>query len=127
MKQALKEVLALISGAVSGFLSYVVVYYVIYFIGMIPILREIVYFPSGSSWSLVMFPSVASVLIGGFLAGLIAGRVKWYCIAVIVVNLLPVVVALLGSALGIGLLIRRALFIVPAVALLIADQKESLL
>lgn len=125
MKQILKEMIALFAGAVSGFLSYVVTYYIIYFIGMVPLLREIVYFPSGSSWSLFMIPSVTSVLIGAFLAGQISGRMKWYCLAVIVVNLLPVVVALLGSKLGIGLLIRRVLFIVPAVALLIAERKES--
>lgn len=124
VKKVLKELLGVICGAVSGFLAYLIVYYLVYFIGKVPLLNLIVYYPAGSSWALTVLPSTTSVLIGGTIAAAVAGRPKWYSILTIVVNVLPIVYALLTSQLGLGLLIRRGLFIIPAAALLVSWERE---
>ena len=125
MKKVLKELLGVICGAVSGFLAYLIVYYLVYFIGKVPLLNLIVYYPAGSSWALAVLPSTTSVLIGGTVATVVAGRPKWYSILTIVVNVLPIAYALLTSQLGLGLLIGRGLFIIPAAVLLVSDADES--
>lgn len=127
MKKVFKEIAGVLCGALTGFLSYVVIYYLVYFIGLVPILRNIVYYPAGSSWALIVLPSTTSVLIGGTVAAAVAGRPKWYSALTIIVNVLPIAYALIASQLGLGLLIRRGLFIIPAAALLVsgADERGS--
>ena len=124
VKKVLKELLGVLCGAVSGFLAYLIVYYLVYFIGKIPLLNLIVYYPAGSSWALTVLPSTTSVLIGGTIATVVAGRPKWYSILTVVANVLPIAYALLTPQLGLRLLIRRGLFIIPAVALLVCEDRE---
>lgn len=70
--------------------------------------------PETATWTPFVTPSILSLEAGAFLAWKVSGDHRPYCVAVIVVNLLPILLDLWLGELGLSLLLRRGLYIVPA-------------
>lgn len=97
-------------GAAAGFLACCVVFvavdWVVGLIGQIPILGNLIYYPSGAGWAKVVLPYLAAIPAGCACSSAICGHAQIFCGLIIGLYGCLLVFLLLTSSLGLGALLE---------------------
>lgn len=106
--------MSIVLAGVTGVVTYFGVAIVLRWIGSLVFAPWHFFDSETSAWAPVVTPAILSLGAGVIVAHKVSGDHRPYCIAVMLVNLLPIIFALLSNDLGLRLLIDRGLYIVPA-------------
>lgn len=114
MKKVLRWCLSIVVGGIVGVVAYFLIAVLITKVGNLIFSALHWLDPETASWAPFVTPSLVSLAAGVLSAQKVSGDHRPYCVAVIVVNLLPILLDLWLGELGLSLLLRRGLYIVPA-------------
>lgn len=107
--------MGVVLGGIAGVVTYFGVAIVLRWLGNLIFAPWHFFDPETSVWAPVVTPAIFSLGAGILVAHKVSGNHRPYCVAVVLVNLLPIFFALLSNRLGLRLLIDRGLYIVPAI------------
>lgn len=114
VKKGMLCALGVVLGGIAGVVTYFGVAIVLIWLGNLIFAPWHFFDPETSVWAPVVTPAIFSLGAGILVAHKVSGDHRPYCVAVVLVNLLPIFFALCLGELGLSLLFRRGLYIVPA-------------